>query len=259
MDHRAFRSAIATSLCAIAAFGWPLVSAASVVTISVTVSSFDENNVEVSESGEFDVPEGFDGEFNYHLEDIPLNVSSTGRWQITEFSGSFNPDPVVTNSFSVVNLLPETQSFTISVSTVTGSIGAPTTLTGGSAQGGVTDVNGDGATLSTSGAGSAFYTSLVDGTDFVGLYAAPSSVNAAALLSGNLAPLEDFGTPIPSLPAPAVANSIGLRFRFDLSPLDRATGSGVFMVEPVPEPSSIALAVVGFVGLVCWRRTQRNR
>jgi hypothetical protein len=231
-------------------------SPAGAIPITVTVASTDESESSVSQSGQFEAtdPDG-DGIYSYDLSDLPGNVGSTGRWDITEWSGIFNPDPVISNSFSVTNLLAGTQTFTITISTVTGPIGAPTTLTGGSAQGGVTDTNGDGATLSTSGAGTAFYTSLLDGADFVDLYADPSSVSVGAFLSGNLSPLEDFGTPIPSFPGPAVANSIGIRFRFDLTGSDRATGSGVFVVEPVPEPATGMLLALGLVALARLRRS----
>ena len=233
-----------------------LASPAGAIPITVTVSSVDESGGEASQSGQFEAtdPDG-DGIFSYDLSDLPSNVGSTGRWDITEWSGIFNPDPVISNSFNVTNLLLGTQTFTITVSTVTGAIGAPTTLTGGSAQGGVTDTNGNGATLSTSGAGTAFYTSLLDGADFVDLYVDPSSVSVGAFLSGNLSPLEDFGTPIPSFPGPAVANSIGIRFKFDLTGSDRGTGSGVFVVEPIPEPATALLLGLGLAALARMRRS----
>jgi PEP-CTERM motif len=236
-----------------------LASPASAVTINVTVSSIDENNVEVTKSGEFEAVDNGNGIFEYSLDDLPSDIGSTGRWDITEWSGSLNPDPVISHSFNVTNLLAGTQSFTITVSTVTGPIGAPTTLTGGSAQGGVTDTNGNGATLSTSGGGNAFYTSLLDGAAFVGLYADPSSASAGAFLSANLSPLEDFGSPIPSFPGPAVANSIGIRFQFVLTSMDRATGSGVFVVEPIPEPSTATLAGMALLGLAAFAWRWRKR
>jgi hypothetical protein len=92
-----------------------------------------------------------------------------------------------------------------------------------------------------------FYTSLIDGAVYVSLYADPSSVTVGIGLSGNLSPLEDFGTPIPSLPGPAVVNTIGIRFQFDVTGSDRATGSGVFVIEPVPEPTTGILLGAGLL------------
>jgi hypothetical protein len=230
---------------------------AEAATIDVSVTGINESGVSATQQAAYDLtdPDG-DGIYSYTLGDLPGNVRSTGRWEISGWGGLFNSDPVISLSFNITNLLPGTQTFIITVSTTTGSIGAPTTLTGGSAQGGVTDANGDGASLSTSGAPTAFYTGLLDGFDFRSLYVDPSSVSVGAFASGNLSPLEIFGEPIPSFPGPAVANTIGIRFQFDLSGLDEGSGSGVFVVEPVPEPSTALLLGLGLVALA---RTQRRR
>ena len=219
---------------------------AGAIPVMVTIESIDDQDFVRSESGVYEALDlDGDGFYDYDLADFP-NIASTTAWFFNAWDGSVNPDPSVSNSFDVTNLLPGTQSFTITVSTVIGPVGAPT-VTGGSAQGGVTDTNNDGATLSTSGVGMSFYTSLIDGADYVGLYADPSSVTVGIGLSGNLSPLEDFGTPIPSLPGPAVVNTIGVRFQFDVTGLDRATGSGVFVIEPVPEPTTGILLGAGLL------------
>ena len=223
---------------------------AEAMTINVSVTGIDEFGVSATQQGDIVVAgPGADGVFTFSLDSLPAHVATTGRWDFTEWSGSFDSDPVISSSFSVTNLLASTQSFSITVSTVTGPIGAPATVTGGSAQGGVTDTNGDGATLSTTGAEAALYTALLDGLDFQPLYVDPSSVTVGAFLSGNLSPFESFGVPIPSFPGPAVASTIGIRFQFDLTGFDRATASGTFVVEPVPEPSTALLLCLGLVVL----------
>lgn len=250
----------ATRILPLAALLLWLASPAGALTLDVTIMGVDDQGTVRQKSGEFEATDtNGDGILEYDLSDLPVDIGETAVWEVTDWSGIFDPDPVISHSFSVTNLLPGTQTFTITVSTVTGPIGAPTTVTGGSAQGGVTDTNGDGATLSTSGAGTAFYTSLLDGADFVSLYADPSSVSVGVFGSGNLSPLEDFGTPIPSLPGPAVVTSIGIRFQFDLTGLDRGTGSGVFVVEPVPEPASGALLGAGLLALVAAARRRAHR
>ena len=129
-------------------------SSAGAIPVMVSVTSVDEFGNGASQSGQFEMTDPEEnGTFVYDFDDLPGNVSSAGAWEITEWSGLLNPDPVISNSFSVKNLLAVTQTFTITLSTVTGPIGAPTTITGGSAQFGVTDTNGDGATLSTLGLG----------------------------------------------------------------------------------------------------------
>ena len=243
--------------CFAVGVGMLLAVTAEAATINVSVTGINESGTSATQQGAYEIidPDG-DGVYSYNLGDLPDNVGSAGGWQVSGWSGLFDSDPVISHSFNVTNLLPSTQTFIITVSTTTGSIGAPTTVTGGSAQGGVTDANGDGATLSTSGATVPFYTALLDGLDFRSLYVDPSSVSVGAFASGNLSPLESFGEPIPSFPGPIVANTIGIRFQFDLSGFDEGSGSGVFVVEPVPEPSTALLLGLGLVALA---RTQRQR
>lgn len=179
------------------------------------------------------------------------DLGFTGRWMFTQFDVSFNPDPNISSSFNITNTFGVTSNFTVKVEAPIAALA--TTLRGGSAQGGVTDANGDGATLGILGT-PAFYTALVDGAGAHTLYSDPNgSVTVGAFGSGNLSPLEDFGTPIPSLPGGAVNTKIGIEFNFSLTPSDRATGSGVFVVE-LPEPSTFLLLGFGLLGVAAFRR-----
>jgi len=182
------------------------------------------------------------------------DLGMPGRWMFMDFEVTFNPDPNISASFNVVNSLTGTMpsNFTITVEAPIAALA--TTVRGGSAQGGVTDAGGDGATLGLLGT-PAFYTALVDGAAAHTLYSDPNgSLTVGAFLSGNLSPLEDFGTPIPSLPGGAVNTKIGIQFNFSLTPNnDRATGSGVFVVE-LPEPSTFLLLGFGLLGVATFRR-----
>ena len=176
---------------------------------------------------------------NLVLGDITLN-----SWNMT-----FDNDPVVSGITAVTNNnLISSQQFTLVFTLPTGPIG-PSTLSGGSLQGGVTDNTGDGATLSTAGAGTAFYKGLIDGASNPArtLYPDFATYSAGAFLSNNV-PNVAFGTPIPSLPSPAVVGNIGIMLDFILTPGDSASFTSNFVVV-VPEPSTALTVGLGLVGL----------
>jgi len=181
---------------------------------------------------------------NLVLGDITLS-----NWNMT-----FDNDPVVSGTTAVTNNnLISSQQFTLLFTLPTGPIG-PSTLSGGSLQGGVTDNTGDGATLSTAGAGTAFYKGLIDGASSPArtLYPDFASYSAGAFLSNNV-PNVAFGTPIPSLPSPAVVGNIGIMLDFILTPGDSASFTSNFVVV-VPEPATGAMVAFGLLALALYRR-----
>src|SRR5262249_24134058 len=71
-------------------------------------------------------------------------------------------DPYINGTVAIENNTNFDQTITVIFSLPVGAIG-PSTVTGGSVAGGVTDNDGNTATLSTTGPGSGLYTALIDG------------------------------------------------------------------------------------------------
>jgi hypothetical protein len=158
-------------------------------------------------------------------------------------------DPVVSATVAVTNLSLSTQQytllFTLPILAIPGS-----TVIGGSIQGGATDNNGNGVTLSAPTA-SSLYTALIDAVAVQSLYVAPQSFSAGSFLSLNVPNLA-FGTPIPSLAGPAALSTIAIRLDFLLTPGDSATFTGNFVVQPVPVPAAAWLlgSALGLFGVL---------
>jgi len=189
-------------------------------------------------------------------EDVSTYNGSTTKsgtkyaWNITA-----DPDPFVSSNYAITNNTLTKNNYSVTITLPIIAIPGAT-VTGGSVQGGVTDNNGDGATLGQSGA-LPIYMSLIDGKNWQPLLPpGPTSLTVGSFLSGTLGPAS-FGLPIPSLPGPAALTSIGIRLDFSLTPGDSATFSSVFVVNPIPEPTTMALGSMGFalvVGGACYRR-----
>lgn len=161
---------------------------------------------------------------------------------------SLDSDPVVSGITAVTNQNASTQQFTL-LFTLPTTI-ATSTLMGGSIQGGATDNDGDGVTLSAP-TGSAFYSAIIDGAVQQTLYADPASFSAGAFLSANV-PNAAWGTPIPSAPGPAVNSFIRIQLDFDLTGDDSASFTSNFVV--VPEPATALLLGAGLCALALRRR-----
>jgi hypothetical protein len=168
---------------------------------------------------------------------------AVGNLLIENLSLFLDADPIISGVVAVQNLAGSTQQFTMIFTLITAPIG-PSSLTGGSVAGGVTDNNGNGATLSTISK-SALYTALIDGATHQTLFPHLTSLSAGAYDSADLTPPGAFGTPIPSQAGPAVATSIGIKYDFNLTSQDSASFTGVFVVQPIPEPATALLLGLG--------------
>jgi hypothetical protein len=172
-----------------------------------------------------------------------------GDLRLDSWTINLDTDPVVSGITAVTNLNSSlSQQFTLLFTLVTGPTGSPGTVIGGSVQGGMTDNDGNDATVSTA-TGSALYSARIDGATVQTLYADPQSFSAGGgFLSGNI-PNVAFGTPIPSQPGPGVTTNIGIQLDFVLTPLDSASFTSVFVVE-APEPGTLLLLGSALLGLV---------
>jgi hypothetical protein len=176
-----------------------------------------------------------------------------GDLRLDSWSLTLDSDPVISGTANVTNLNPLlSQQFTMIFTLPVAPPILPSSLIGGSIQGGMTDNTGNGATVSTA-PGSAFYTARIDGSAVQSLYPHAQSFGSGAFLSGNI-PNVAFGTPIPSAPGPAVLFNIGIVLDFVLTPGDSASFTSNFVVQPVPEPSTAALVALGLGALALVRR-----
>lgn len=180
------------------------------------------------------------------------DASGTGwglAWDLTA-----DPDPFVNGVMAATNHSAMTQTFGLMVTQPIAPALSPSSLMGGSVQGGIT-ADGDGGTLSSL-AGTAIYQAMIDGGvlgGFGDLLVDPISLTVGAFGSDSFAP-ESFGSMpmIPSEPGPSVATSIGILLSFSLTPGDTATFSAVFAAEQIPTPAPLAL--FGVAGLAALRR-----
>ena len=175
-------------------------------------------------------------------------------WNVLAGAGDF-PASVIAN-FVVTNNSGADQTFSITVNSAPlatpGGVDLASTLIGGSVTGSVTDLNGDGASLSAVSPDGSLYSALFNTDTVATLGDDPFSASAGVFESNTVGP-EEFGSPIPSAVGPAFANgdSIGITLEFVLSAGDSASFTSVFVVD-VPAPAGLAL--LGVAGVVSRRR-----
>jgi hypothetical protein len=188
---------------------------------------------------------------NYMINNVTYNPSGVANVFCHDMTVGF--DPFISASVDVVNTTATTQNYTLifslPISPITGG-----TRMGGSTQGGLTDANNDGVgTLSTIGAGSALYFGEIDNADVLSLFPNVTTVNVP-FQGGSASTSTSAGLPGPTISGPASAlSTIGIKHTFSLTAGDRATFTSFFRVEPVPEPASLGLLVMGGAVLF-WRR-----
>ena len=175
---------------------------------------------------------------------------NNGGWSLDSWGLETDPDPTITNIFSVTNNTAGTESFVVSVSLPTSISFGPPSLIRGSIQAGATDNNFDGVTLANTGT-SSIYDGLIDGTSVRTLFDDPTSASGSGSVSLGAV---SFGIPIQESVAFATLTSIGLDIRFDLTAGDSASFTANFDVQPIPEPGTALLLGLGLASLAYRRR-----
>ena len=195
---------------------------------------------------------------------VNISVPLAGTWQhlsgtviqdagghtlgsVTQVTLGTDTDPAVSLGF-FVTAGASTTTFTISSPVVSF---APLTSQQGVASAGVTltDNDGDGASSTgLFGVGDAYEARFNTSSVFADLVSPVSAAPDGTMTTSNHFPLS--GT----APVPGTVTNILSEFNFTLSPNDSASGTSIFRV--VPEPSSIALALVGALALL-WHARHR--
>lgn len=173
------------------------------------------------------------------------------NWTLDDWSLFVDPDPTINNVFSVTNNTAGTQSFVVTVTLPSAISFGPPSLIRGSIQGGATDNNFNGVTLSNTGSTS-IYDGLIDGVSVRTLFDDPTTATGPGSVSLGAA---SFGIPVQESVFVATTTSIALTLRFDLSAGDSASFTSVFDVQPVPEPGTALLMGLGLAGLAARRRS----
>jgi hypothetical protein len=118
----------------------------------------------------------------------------------------------------------------------------------------LTDANFNGSATVATSVGVPLYRGLIDGVPVLSIYPDPYLLSVS--FAGQSVPVPPLN---PGLPGPTLASgpallTIGIVNQFTLSPGDIFSGNSFFVVEAVPEPSTLALLAVSLSMVTFARR-----
>jgi hypothetical protein len=178
--------------------------------------------------------------------------TGTGSRTSFSFSSSFllSVDPSINGSFMLTNLSGITQTFTLSATLGTNPLSAPTKMGGSFGDATYTDASGDSLVEVATVGNDPFYSALIDGVVVASRGSFDDPFFGGPGITGTHSQ-EAFGTPIPSQIGPGVASSIGVSFKFSITPGDTVSTPFEFVVVSAPEPEFLPVFAMGIALFLC--------
>ena len=183
-------------------------------------------------------------------------VAASGLWAL-DWDVRADVDPFVNGNFSIQNNSAITQTYTFTVTLPITPPVVPTSTIGGSIGVTVTDTNNSGsATVGSVGSGFVF-NAANDGTTTLQLLG-PGFVLDAPFAGGSSTAFANAGLPGGTIASVAANGTISITHTFTLTAGDSIGLTSFYLVNPVPEPGTLALFASGASGLLALGRRRRS-